>query len=139
MLIESSISYEPIKLPFVFRGANIELLLRPLDVDALAQIRDRARSFHWAANPTTGKQELGSIVTDENLDLALFDHVIAGFFGVGSAKDKPWPQDAKHKSKLVYLKPGPEDKEPLWKTVLAAARDLAAQRLAELEAERKNS
>jgi len=141
MLIASAgaISYDPVKLRVSYRGANLDLMIRPLDALVLEACREKARSFHWAENPKTQKQELGSVVDQKTYDLALFDHVVASFSGVGSSKDRPWPVDAKHKSLLVYLAPGPDDPLPLWDVLCKAAAELARSRYEELEAELKNS
>ena len=53
MLIEKGISYEPAKVPVIFRGQTIELMIRPLDADAQEACRDKATVYRWAENPQT--------------------------------------------------------------------------------------
>ncbi len=138
LIIEKSISNEPENISITFKGANITLSIRPLDGDALEQVREKAKIYKFADDPKTGQQKLGAIVDENAADLELFDYLIADAKGVGTAPDKPLPMTKEMKSRLVYQKPGKDDK-PLWSTVIAAARELALQRRVALEAETKNS
>ncbi len=139
LILEKSISYDPVKLPVKYRGANIVLHIRPLDGEALAQISERAKVHKFAENPVTKKMELGCYVDDKLADLELFDHIVANIEGVGTSKTEPVSMTRENKAKVMNLKPGADDPRPLWKIAIEAASALARERHDALEAEIKNS
>ena len=120
-----------------YRGAAIELKIRPADPDVFTDIRQKHTSTEYAKDANGQVVQVKATDNGKVMDDTL-DYLIEDFKGIGYAKDKPWPVDRAHKLKLCFL--APLGNEPrLWEFILAKANEYRTLTEAEANELEKNS
>lgn len=126
---------EGIWVKHIYRGAEIELKIRPANPDVFEKIRTRHRKSSYAKDPDTRQMVQVKEIDRDNVAEDTIDYLIEDFKGIGYSPSEPLAVTKENKILLVFL--APTGNEPrLFEWILETAnelRTLSEQEIKELE------
>ncbi len=100
------------------RGFEVRLMIRPRNEDFTDRCSKKHTKYEFVKGVKVPVSDNRAFLED------LIDYYLVDFQGIGTAKDKPWPVDKKHKMKVAMM-PVIGEERPVFDFIMEKSLELS--------------